>query len=125
MNNVPITISINKFSMYRLSPDEVVLFEFLIFKQNHFDPYGFFYHSQRKIISKLKIKRSRLEKIIKTFEDIGFLKTEVRQEGKTNSLVTYFKIDFDTLGKDEVLSQIIDEKSQLFNDFKKWLKCIF
>ncbi len=56
---------------------------------------------------------------------MGFLKTEIREEGKTNNVVTYFRIDFDVLAKDNVLNQIIDNDSELYNDFKKWLKSIF
>jgi DNA-binding MarR family transcriptional regulator len=125
MNKTPLSINFGRFQAYRLAPDEVALFEFLIFKQCHFDPYSHFYHSQRRLISDLKIKRSRLEKIINTFEGIGFLKTEVKEEGKTNNQVTYFMVDFDILEKDEVLSQIIEKESELYNDFKKWLKCVF
>lgn len=125
MNKTPLAINLSRFQAYRLAPDEVALFEFLIFKQGHFDPYNYFYHSQRRLISDLKIKRSRLEKIIETFVKMGFLKTEVREEGKTNNQVTYFMVDFGILEKDGILSQIIEKDSELYNDFKKWLKSIF
>lgn len=125
MNKTPLAINFGRFQAYRLAPDEVALFEFLLFKQCHFDPYSYFYHSQRRLISDLKIKRSRLEKIIDTFEQMGFLKTEVREEGKTNNQVTYFMVDFGILEKDGILSQIIEKDSELYNDYKKWFKNVF
>lgn len=120
--SLPLAINLNKLSMYSLAPDEVVLFEWLLFKQSYFGAGYFFYYSRKKIEEATRIKRRRIEAITKMFEDMGFLKTELGVERVTNNQVLYYKVDFKILAKDDCLSSIVDKDSILYKDLKEWLK---
>ena len=119
--SLPITINITRLSCYNLSPDEVVLLEFLLFKQNYFGAFSWFYYSQRRMITELKIKRSRLEKILSTFKDMGFLNVRIGLSTSTNNSMSYFMVDFSILSKDSVLSQIIDKDSYFYDEMQNAL----
>lgn len=122
--NVPLAINQNWIAGYLIPPDEVVLFEFLLYKQNYFGASKYYYYSQRKLVSDLKIKRTRLETILKKFEEMGFLHIVIENETTTNNKTTYFNIDFKKLSKEEVLSRLIDARSDFYSRLKKWAESI-
>ena len=124
MNKTPLAINFSRFQAYRLAPDEVALFEFLLFKQSYYGIGMYFYYSKNKIEEELKIGRRRLKAIIEMFEEIGILYSVVEQEGTTNNKTTYFKIDFDRLDEDRFLLNILDCKSDFYVEFKKWVKSV-
>ena len=120
--SLPLAINLNKLSMYSLAPDEVVFFEWLLFKQSYFGASYFFYYSRRKIEEVTRIKRARLESIVKMFEDMGFLKTKLGFETVSNNQALYYNVDFKILAKDDCLCRIVDKDSVLYKDLKAWLK---
>lgn len=107
--------------MYSLAPDEVVLLEWFLFKQNYFGAGYFFYYSRKKIEEATRIKRRRIEAITKMFEDMGFLKTALGFEKVTNNQVLYYKVDFKILAEDSCLCRIVDKESILYKELKGWL----
>ena len=122
IENVPLAINQNWLGAYLIPPDEIVLFEFLLYKQNYFGVSSYYYFSKRKMEDELKIGRKRLNAILKDFQDMGFLSVEIGLETTTNNSTTYFKIDFKQLAKDDVLSKLINKDCEYYNKLKKWMK---
>ncbi len=101
---------------YRLKPDEVILFDWLVVKAISFK-YKPFHYSQLRIEAETRIKRSRQEAIFHFFEELDFLQTSVQVNAATNGRVRFFEISFFILSQTSVLAVIMDEQSELFKHF--------
>lgn len=104
-----------------LEPDEVVLFERLLFKQLNFGSQPFYYTGEA-IESETRIKRRRYEAILYKFQEMGFLDCSKMVKKNGSSKAKHFIIYFDVLLKDSVLSQIIDNESEYYKTFKAFIK---
>ena len=120
MSDVPFCLNFSRFADYLLAPDEVVLFEWLLFKQYYFGVRSYFHYSKPRIEADTRIGRRRQEAIIKKFEDMGFLHCITMHDNKKGSLTRNFKIDYGVLANENVLSQIVNEESFLFGDYQKY-----
>lgn len=120
MKDLPFATNFQRFSMYMLAPDEIVLFEWFLSKQYYFGVHSHFHYSKPRIEADTKISRRRLEAIIKKFEGLGVLEKilEVKRDGC--SMTNHYKVDFEALMKDDVLSRIVEKDSVLFTDYKKY-----
>lgn len=103
---------------YKLTSDEVVLFEYFCITQEHFLHEGItdFYSSGRYIETWFKIKRSRQEAIIKLLSELGILSVETRANKERCTRTKYFRIDFSKLSKPATLAKIINSDTDYFND---------
>lgn len=117
---IPLCTNILRLQSYLLSPDEVMLFDWLIVKQISFK-YKDFHYSQSRIEEETRIKRTRQEAIIKQFCALGFLKPEVKMNKVTRGKVRYFRVDFKTLSDKKILCQVIDEEKTLFKDYLRFI----
>lgn len=124
MKDIPFCLNLTRFEKYLLSPDEVVLFEWLLTKQYYFNVHSFFHYSSARIEEETRIGRRRQEAIIKKFKGLGFLEIEKLVKSNGNSITNHFRIDFNSLQTDEVLANIVDKESMLFVDYQKYFKKI-
>lgn len=121
MNETPLCVNFQRFSSYILAPDEVVLFERLLFKQLNFGSKPFYYTGEA-IESETRIRRRRVEAILSKFEGMGFLDCSKMVKKNGSSRAKHFIIDFDVLLDDNILSQIIDGESEYYKTFKTYIK---
>lgn len=119
---MPLSLNIRRYSDYLLEPDEMVLFEWFLFKQNGYGWNYRFFFSREKIECATRIKRRRVEAIIKRFVDLGFLTKEVGEENGSRMKVTYYGIDAEVLRDRKVLSQILRAESLTFKELSQWLR---
>lgn len=121
MKETPLCINFQRFSGYILAPDEVVLFEKLLFKQYNFGG-NCFYYTGEAIENETRIKRRRVDAILCKFEELGFLDCTKMVKKNGSSKAKHFKINYDVLLDDNVLSQIIDHESDYYKTFKEFIK---
>lgn len=120
MNETPLCINFQRYSSYLLSPDEVILFERLLFKQLSFGSKPFYYTGET-IESETRIRRRRVEAILYKFEEMGFLDCSKMVKKNGSSKAKHFIIYFNVLLDDSVLSQIIDKESEYYKTFKTYI----
>ena len=124
MKETPLCINFQRFGGYLLAPDEVVLFEWFLFKQNCFGVHRSFHYSKPRIEADTRIGRRRQEAIIEKFQKMGFLMCVNIHDSQKGSLTRNFRIDYNVLSKDEVLTQIIDKDSVLYASCKKYIESV-
>lgn len=120
MNKTPLAINFSRFQAYRLAPDEVVLFEKLLFKQYNFGG-NCFYYTGEAIESETRIKRRRVEAILYKFEELGFLDCVKIVKRNGSSKAKHFKVNFEILLEEDVLSEIIDKESDYYKEFREFI----
>lgn len=115
--DIPISINWQRWEAYLLPPDEIVFFEFLLFKHNGFGLKPFFIGRDRREIL-THIKRRKQEEAIKKFAALGFLLVEE----KTNEVgrVTYYHIDYTQLEK--VLDRIITPQTDANRELREFVR---
>ncbi len=118
---IPLCTNIIRLQSYRLSPDEVVLFDWLIVKQVAFK-YQDFHYSQARIEEETRVKRTRQNVIFTLFKEMGFLYSQVRENRETRGRVNFFRVDFDVLSDKDVLCEIINAQAPIFKDFIEYMK---
>lgn len=103
---------------YKLSSDEVVLFEYFCITQEYFmrDGAEDFYSSMEWIGKEFNIGRRRQEAIIKLLSEIEVLSVETRPNKDRATRSKYFRIDFSQLSKPATLAKIIDGSTDYFNE---------
>lgn len=103
---------------YKLSSDEVVLFEYFCITQEYFmrDGAEDFYSSMEWIGKEFNIGRRRQEAIIKLLSEIEVLSVETRPNKDRATRSKYFRIDFSQLSKPATLAKIINSDTDYFND---------
>lgn len=123
-DELPFCVNFKKCEAYLLPPDEMVLFEWLLFKQNSFGVGNSFYYTRKRIESDTKINRRRQDAIFAKFEGMGFLKRELQIKSGKNSATYHFRIEYEILKNDNVLSQILDIETFVYIDMQRYLeKC--
>ena len=102
IQNAFITINFRDLERFneRLSIDEIVFFQYLVFKCG--SNAGEWWQSAKSIETKLKIKRRRLESIIDMFTEEGVLKSETK--GFRNN--RHYSLDFAEVAKIDYLESI-------------------
>lgn len=118
---IPLCVNIFRLQTYRLTPDEVVLFDWLVVKQISFK-YKEFHYSQARIEVETRIKRSRQEAILKRFQALRFLLVTVRVNEVTHGQVRYYKVDFELLTEEEVLKEIVYPDVQVLRSFVPYMR---
>ncbi len=116
----PLATNILRLHDYLLAPDEVVLFDALVVKSISFH-YKTFYYSQQRIEREMRIKRTRFEKIIKMYEEMGWLTTYIDKIPETDGQIRYFYVNFTTLAQPEILGKIVRGESGLFADMQAYM----
>lgn len=120
--DIPVSLNILRRQQYLLAADESDFLDWLIIKHRGF---GFkeFNYSYAQIESEIGIKRTRLEKIVSKFKEMGFLKAEVKGVKIVRALKTHFDVDYKRLLNQ--LSQLITQSDQeYYNSWKAFLtKC--
>lgn len=126
-------ISINHYSfnrirrkLYRLNPNEIVLFEELCVRQEESLKIGQkeFPYSLSNMEEDTNIKRRTLETIVSKFTSIGFLSHETKPNKFSRTFVKYYRVDFSVLAQKEILSQFINENSCYFKNMLSYFKKI-
>lgn len=117
----PTCLNVIRFSKYKLSPDEMTIFDWLINKQEAFKHEPFFYQF-RRIEEETRIKKDRFNTIIGKFCLQGFLKIVSKGDPRVKAKVNYFFVDFNEVIK--ALPSIIDKDKdpEYFKSYKGWLK---
>ena len=118
---IPLCINVLRLLFYRLAPDEVVLFDWLVVKQIAFH-YKPFHYSQMRVEEETRIHRTRQEVIIQLFTSLGFLTTQVEVNAVTHGRVRYYSVNFNALADEDVLMEIIQSYTTLFHDFQLYFK---
>ena len=103
---------------YKLSNDERTMFDWLVVKQEDFGLGKPFRHSFSQVEKEIHISKFMQQKIIKHFEDLGFLKKTITYFD--NNRFNTFLVDFTILTKPEVLGEIVNAESKTYSEFKKW-----
>lgn len=116
---IPLCVNVLRLLEYRLAPDELILFDWLVVKQIAFK-YKPFHYSQARVEEETRIRRTRQEVIIKQFSELGFLKTDIRVNSVTRGRVRYYSVDFKVLADEDILMEIISQQSSLFDGFKAY-----
>lgn len=116
----PLATNVLRLHDYLLAPDEVVLFDALLVKAISFH-YKNFYYSQQRIEREMRIKRTRFEKIIRLYKEMGWLTTYIDKIPETDGQIRYFYVDFARLARPEVLGKVVREGSGLYADMQAYL----
>ena len=109
----PFATNIMRLQSYLVMPDEAVMFDMLLVKAVSFE-YREYYYSQLKIEEETRIKRTRQDKIISYFAELGIIHSEVKKNS-TGGKVRYFSVNFNALSNEKILCEIIDRNSYLFD----------
>ena len=115
---LPYSVIMNKLEHYLLPPDEVVFFEWLIEKHVYFGRQEKFHYAQRRIENETRIKRRRLDAIIRKFEEMGFVSTRIEALG-TQPKVTYFYVNISCMFRN--LGRVIDSKTEYYREWDYYL----
>ena len=113
---IPLCTNVLRLLDYRMAPDELILFDWLVVKQIAFK-YKPFHYSQARVEEETRIRRTRQEVIIKQFSGLGFLKTDIKVNSVTRGRVRYYSVDFSVLADADVLLELIVLGSTLFRNF--------
>lgn len=118
----PLCVNIQRLSTYLLADDEVILFDWLTIKQSLIFGYKPFYYSLERIERETRLKRRRIERVIKRFCAMGMLRVETSQKSDSPGRVRYFLMNF--RGVVERLPEIIDQESDTADDFNRYFKAL-
>lgn len=125
-NNCPLCTNILRLGAYLLAPDEVIFFDWLTMKQVSFgEKYGYdtwFYYSYDRILSETRIKRTRLEVMIKRFQGMGILNVETRAKPNEVGRTRFFRMAFD--GVKQKLPEIIDQGNDAARAFREYFSAL-
>lgn len=114
---IPLCINVLRLLSYKLAPDELIMFDWLVVKQIAFN-YKPFHYSQSRVEEETRIHRIRQEAIIKLFTSLGFLTTEIKINSVTRGRVRYYSVNFKLLSDSDILQEIIRPETTLFHDFR-------
>ena len=118
----PLCVNIQRLASYLLADDEVILFDWLTVKQSLVFGYKPFYYSLDRIEKETRLKRRRIERVIKRFCAMGLLQVATSQKLDSPGRVRYFRMNFrGVIGK---LPEIIDQESDNAEDFKRYFKAL-
>lgn len=110
-----------RFQYYLLSPDEAVFLDWLIFKQVNFNFKPFFY-SQQRIEKETRIKRTRLESIIREFQSKHYIDVAVVPEAVSKLKTAHYSVNFDAI--QECLMFIINgDNKEYYAEWDEYLEC--
>lgn len=118
----PLCVNIQRLATYLLADDEVILFDWLTIKQSLIFGYKPFYYSLERIEKETRLKRRRIERVIKRFCAMGMLRVETCQKSDSPGRVRYFKMDFK--GVVEKLPEIIDQEKEIAEEFYRYFKAL-
>lgn len=120
IKNIPLACNFERYNNYLLPSEEICLFEWIV--KTQIFRYGFcsFYASMQTIEKEVKIKRKTIERIVKRFSEMGFIKTEVKPLPSGGGRVTYYCAMFSTISRR--LHEIIDKESETFTTLQKYYK---
>lgn len=117
----PLSVNIKRFAEYLLPTNERIFFDWLTTKQGMMADCLPFYYSKQRIEQETGIQRKSLDKIVKRFEAMGFLTTEIRTNeigGKNR----YFFMDFTKVC--ERLNEIVDKESDFSATFGAYFQAL-
>lgn len=118
----PLCVNIQRLATYLLADDEVILFDWLTIKQSLIFGYNPFYYSLERIERETRLKRRRIERVIKRFCAMGMLWVETCQKSDSPGRVRYFWMNFN--GVVQRLPEIIDQESDAANSFNRYFKAL-
>lgn len=118
----PLCVNIQRLATYLLADDEVILFDWLTIKQSLIFNYKPFYYSLERIERETRLKRRRIERVIKRFCAMGMLQIETCQKSDSPGRVRYFRMDFK--GVVEKLPEIIDQDKETAEEFCRYFKAL-
>lgn len=118
----PLCVNIQRLATYLLTDDEVILFDWLTIKQSLIFGYKPFYYSLERIEKETRLKRRRIERVIKRFCAMGMLRVETCQKSDSPGRVRYFRMDFK--GVVEKLPEIIDKDKETAEEFFRYFKAL-
>lgn len=118
----PLCVNIHRLATYLLADDEVILFDWLTIKQSMVFDYKEFYYSLERIAKETRLKRRRIERVIKRFCAMGILLTKTLPKADSPGRVRYFIMNFGAVV--ERLPEIIDQSSKNVADFRKYFKAL-
>lgn len=116
----PLSVNIKRFAEYLLPTNERVFFDWLTTKQAMMADCLPFYYSKPRIEEETGIQRKSLDKIVKRFEAMGFLTTEIRTNDK--GVYRYFFMDFAKVV--ERLPEIVDKDSDFSATFGAYFQAL-
>lgn len=117
----PLSVNIKRFAEYILPTNERIFFDWLTTKQAMMADCLPFYYSKQKIEAETGIKKDALDKIVKRFEAMGIMTTEIR----TNDLGgknRYYFMDFEQVGQH--LNEIVDKDSEFSATFGAYFQAL-
>ena len=117
----PLSVNIKRFAEYLLPTNERIFFDWLTTKQAMMADCLPFYYSKQRIEQETGIKKDALDKIVKRFEAMGILSTEIRTNnigGKNR----YFFMDFAKVV--EHLPEIVDKDSDFSATFGAYFQAL-
>lgn len=118
----PLCVNIQRLATYLLADDEVILFDWLTIKQSLIFGYKPFYYSLERIEKETRLKRRRIERVIKRFCAMGMLQTETCQKSDSPGRVRYFRMNFQRVV--EKLPEIIDQERDTASEFNRYFKAL-
>lgn len=116
----PLSVNIKRFAEYLLPTNERIFFDWLTTKQAMMADCLPFYYSKQRIEQETGIQRKSLDKIVKRFEAMGFLTTEMRTNDKGK--YRYFFMDFAKVC--ERLTEIVDKESDFSATFGAYFQAL-
>ncbi len=121
-NRCPLCVNIKRLATYLLADDEVILFDWLTIKQSLIFGYKPFYYSLERIERETRLKRRRIERVIKRFCAMGILQIATCQKSDSPGRVRYFLMNFEEVNNR--LPEIIDQDSEDAKDFSNYFKAL-
>lgn len=118
----PLCVNILRLQHYLLSVDEVIMFDWLTVKQSLIFGYKPFYYSLERIEKETRLKRRRVERVIKRFCAMGILQVATMQKSDSPGRVRYFRVNFAEIV--ERLPEIIDQENGDAGAFKRYFKAL-
>ena len=118
----PLCVNIKRLATYLLADDEVILFDWLTIKQSLIFGYKPFYYSLERIEKETRLKRRRIERVIKRFCAMGMLQVETYNKTDSPGRTRYFRMDFN--GVVEKLPEIIDQDKEAAKEFYLYFKTL-
>lgn len=118
----PLCVNIQRLGHYLLADDEIIMFDWLTIKQSLVFGYKPFYYSLERIERETRLKRRRIERVIKLFCAMNILRVSTCQKSDSQGRVRYFRMDFK--GVVERLHEIIDQESEAASSFERYFKAL-
>lgn len=122
IKNIFLSTNFERFKAYILPSNERLFFEWLVLQMVYANKLKPFYKSALTIQKDLGFTRYTLERVIKTFKEIGVLFFYVDKKPKWGGKQTYFYLDFAKVR--EHLGKIVDEQSDIYSQMLKGYKVL-